>query len=232
MSLAPLLVYYGWPSCLNGGANPIADLNRYGHVILGAGLEDPKHPDHAETRQIVAATSALVYGYIDAGVTTSHYTVRRIRRSMLRWKRLGAVGVMLDDFGFGYGVSKRRRRRCVDAAHLLDLNVIANVWEPDSELAEDLNLGVGDFLLMESFYIKEGQYDPEWTDRADLFSEAAALYGCGVMSVTTQGPSRPFRQDLMDEAYLAAKGLRHVAFGWGEYLYSATNSLAPWRARP
>jgi len=230
MNPAPLLIYYGWPSCINGG-HP-EDFDRYAYVVLGAGLEEPDHPDHAITQRIIKDTSAWVYGYIDVGVTTNNYTVRRIRRSMKRWRRMGAVGVMLDDFGFGYRVTKQRQRRCIDAAHALGLSVICNIWNPLTDLDREAGLNVSDFLLCESYYIKEGLYDPPWLDRADQFHQIADHYGCGVMSVTTASPGSPFRPDLLAEAWHAAKGVGHVAFGWGEYLFSAQDSLAPWRERP
>ena len=217
---APLLVYYGWPSCINGAADPAAEFDRYTHVVLGAGLEDPGHPDHYPTLQIVHDTTARVYGYIDVGMATSHYTIRRIRRSMRRWKQTGAVGVMLDDFGFDWGVSPRRQRRSVAEAHLLDLEVIANVWEPPANLAP--NVGA-DFLLCEGFYIDCGIYDPGWAERA-------AGYEGRVMSVATAGLA-PFRQDLFNDACRAAERLGHVAFAWGERDYSA-DGRAPWRERP
>jgi len=220
-----LLIFYGWPSCVNGG-HP-EDFDRYDYVILGAGLEDPKHPDNGNTGRIICDTSATVFGYIDAGWSTSRLTLRYMRRQMRRWDQMGAHGVLLDDFGFGYKMSKRRQQRCVDAAHSFGLSVIVNVWEPVTGMA--VNLGPLDFLLCESFYIKVGQYDPAWLDRADRFRQAADLHGCGVMSVTTQGPSRPVRPDLYAEAKKAAEAQGHEAFGWGEWLFSASDSLAPWR---
>jgi len=231
---APLLVYYGWPSCINGSPSTVAataEFNRYDFVVLGAGLEDRGHPDHLRTWLIIRNGSAKVYGYVDVGMTTSGHTLRRIRRSMRRWKRMGAVGVMLDDFGSDFGVTGRRQRRCVDAAHALGLSVIVNIWNPTTGLGDRVGLNVGDYLLCESFYIKEGQYDPDWLNRADQFKAVGVWYGCGVMSVTTASPSSPFRPDLLAEAWYAARGAGHIAFGWGEWNYSAYG-VAPWRERP
>ena len=47
--LGELLIYYGFPSLINGAggvvATAAADFGQYDHVVLGAGLEDPGHGD-------------------------------------------------------------------------------------------------------------------------------------------------------------------------------------------
>jgi len=226
-----LLIYYGWPSAINGGHEE--DFDNYAHVVLGAGLEDETHPDHWPTKAIINHTIAACWGYIDAGVMSSDFTMRRIKRSMKRWKRMGVYGVMLDNFGMDWGVSKRRQDRAIDAAHALGLKVIANVWSPQTGLGSYTHLGVGDFLLAESFYIKNGDYDPDWKARAEWYRHFSRTYGMGVMSVTTDGKYSVYaKTGAMAGAFEAATLYGHAAFGWGEYNYSAHDCQAPYRERP
>ena len=52
-----LLVYYGWPSGINGTftvAGAAAEFAAYDLVVLGDGLEKATHPDHANTVAIMA----------------------------------------------------------------------------------------------------------------------------------------------------------------------------------
>jgi hypothetical protein len=172
--------------------------------VLGAGLENPEHPDHWLTQRIVQATTARVFGYIDLGVVTSGLPLRQIRRSMRRWKKMGAVGVLLDDYGYDWGVTRRRQNRAVRSAH----------W-----------LGLGDFLLMESWPFCDGQEDPAWGERAARFDALCGILR--IMSVSTG----PFDPDLMRIACGRAEQWGHKAFGWGEPDYGADGN-APWRPRP
>jgi len=65
-------------------------------------------------------------------------------------------------------VTGRRQRRCVDA-HTPGAVGYRQHLEPNDRVGRRVGLNVGDYLLCESFYIKEGQYDPDWLNRADQF---------------------------------------------------------------
>ena len=214
-----LLVYYGWPSCLNGGGHPVADLDRYRYVVLGAGLEDPTHPDHEPTRRIIGKTVAKVFGYIDLGVSSSNLPLRQVRRSARRWRRMGAVGVLLDDFGYDYGVTRRRQNRAVRSAHRLGLPVIANCWDPEDAMLGPL--GPNDFLLMESWPYVDGWEDPKWEKRAVRFDHWRGQ--ARIMS----GATGSFDTVLAEPARTRAVRWGHHAFGWSDLGYGA-DGHAPW----
>ena len=216
-----LLVYYGWPSCLNGGSDPVADLDRYGYVVLGAGLEDPTHPDHEPTRRIIGKTVAKVFGYVDIGVSTSNLSPRQVRQSMRRWKRMGAVGVLLDDFGYDFGVTRRRQNLAVRSAHRLGLSVIVNCWDPEDAMLGAHLLGPDDFLLMESWPYVDGFEDPKWEKRAARFDHWRGP--ARIMSVATGS----FDKVLAETARTRAERCGHHAFGWSDLNYGA-DGHAPW----
>lgn len=159
-----LLVYYGWPSAISQDMRETAvTLAHWDDIILGAGLENPGHPDHRNTRRLIrilhTTTSCHVYGYTDLGVTTSNPTLRQVRRSLARWARAGAAGVLLDDFGNDYQVSPRRRRQATQAAHRHGLQAIANAWNPN-----DVDTRV-DYALLESW--QPGPRDQQFTRQAE-----------------------------------------------------------------
>jgi len=216
-----LLVYYGWPSCLNGGLDPVADLDRYGYMVLGAGLEDPTHPDHEPTRRIIGKTVAKVFGYVDIGVTTSNLAPRQVRQSMRRWKRMGCAGVLLDDFGYDFGVTRQRQNRAVRSAHQLGLSVIANCWDVEDAMLGPHLLGLGDFLLMESWPYVDGFEDSKWRERAARFDRLRGVVR--IMSVATGSPNRM----LAETARARAERWGHHAFGWSDLGYGA-DGHAPW----
>jgi len=226
----PLLIYYGWPSAINNGHDE--DFNQYAYVVLGATLENEDHPDHWPTSAIIEHRDAYFYGYIDLGVNyASNLSMRQIKRSMRRWKRMGVRGVLLDDFGFDWGVGPKRQNNAIDAAHKLGLSVIANVWNPHLGLARDTHLRVNDYLLAESFYINSGTFDEKWRQRAEWFRIFSRIYGMGVMSVATAGKDGHYPRLDFEAALSCAEEYGHVACGWGEWNYSAQDCLAPWRER-
>src|SRR4051794_38029690 len=83
-SPASLLIYYSYPSVINGATTTTqaaTEFGRYDQVVLGGGLEQTTHPDHANTVAIIhdandANTTFL--GYVDLGVYTSHFTTAQI----------------------------------------------------------------------------------------------------------------------------------------------------------
>lgn len=93
---AKLCIYYGFPSLVRhtGQDAPssvqeaVNCLLSYDVVILGAGLEETTHPDHANTVQIVQALTqagVVVFGYTD---TQSTMSLAAIDSSLDNWKNV------------------------------------------------------------------------------------------------------------------------------------------------
>lgn len=215
-----LLVYYGWPSLINGAdtARAAADhFDRYDHVILGAGLEHPKHPNHDATRQILDLLSRpLVFGYVDLGVTTNDLDPAEISQRVHLWRQVGAGGIFYDDAGQDFGVSPERQAQAIGLAHNQDMLVCVNCWNP-----EDVNPWAA-YVLAESWAVQDGR-KVGWRRRGRQLARLDAY----VLSVATG----LFDRRLMRRAYRAAQRCGHEAFGWGEPGYS-TDTVAPWRPRP
>jgi len=220
-----LLIYYGWPSVINGATDEeqtVREFSTYDYLVLGAGLEDPTHPEHGKTDLIIhLLPTTRVFGYIDLGVTTTSLSLRQIRRSMRRWRHMGVFGILLDDFGYGFGVTRQRQNRAVRSAHQLGLSVIANCWDVEDAMLGPHLLGLGDFLLMESWPYVDGFEDSKWRERAARFDRLRGVVR--IMSVATGSPNRM----LAETARARAERWGHHAFGWSDLGYGA-DGHAPW----
>lgn len=167
-----LLVFYAWPSTINGsGGNinsAISHFERYDLIILGRGLEKPTHPDHAKTKQIIegvkSGNSAIqIFGYINLGTLTAStsLTDEELTQTIDEWKALGATGIFGDEFGFDFGVSRQRQNLFVDHAHSNGLNVMANSWliedalDPEMGVETRLSSEEGDYIMLESFFMSD-----------------------------------------------------------------------------
>ncbi len=250
-----LLVFYGYPSSINttwsvpGAAQ---EFGRYDFVVWGDGLDDPSHPDHANAVAILAhaATSATrIFGYVDLGVSTQNLSVSQIQSRLGRWDAMGVNGVLLDDFGYDFGVSRARQNAAVDHAHTLGLAVIANAFRPTDAFGGadpvhnpsglGTSLGSGDYYLYESHGVRLGEFEDAaaWSDRSAAIEGFRQAIGFRVLSITTTATDGPQAYDASRFFYAwhAALLSGHEATGWGEYgfsAYGASNGLAPYRARP
>jgi hypothetical protein len=246
-----LLVYYGWPSHINGATGPsaaAAEFGRYDYVVLGAGAEDPGYPDHANTAAMLAdpaVQGTFVFGYVNLGVTNGSLSLDEVRARISGWQAIGADAVLLDAFGYDFGVTRERQNAAVEYAHSLGMPVLANAWFPADVFGSAADpghnpqglpglLGAGDYYLSESYRILDGQYAPEgpWRAKAAELAAYQARLGFSILSVTTNTPADLYSEELFFAAWNAAAADGHLAIGWGEYLFSADDNLAPYRARP
>ena len=84
-----LAIYYGWPSSVNATytvPGAIAVFDDYDLVVFGAGLEDPTHGDHQNTKDIIDGTTANVFGYVDATLSQS-----TIQSKVDQWAMMGGT---------------------------------------------------------------------------------------------------------------------------------------------
>ena len=251
-----LLVYYGYPSAINGAWSVAAaaqEFGRYAYVLWGDGLDDPLHPDHANAVAIAnheAAAQTRFYGYVDIGVSTRNLPLSEIQAQISRWRSMGVDGVHLDNFGYDFGTSRARQNAAVDYCHALGLAVVANAFWPDDAFGSVADpvynpggaaprLGVSDLYLYESHGVRLGQFEDvaTWQQRADAVEGYRARMGFRVLSCTSSGTDDPaaYDEQAFYYAWHAALLYGHEATGWGEYAYSASgasNGRAPFRARP
>lgn len=247
-----LLVYYSYPSLINGANGDLndaaAEFAVYDFVVLGDTLQDPAHPDHANTVSIInnaATDNTRFFGYIDLGVSTQNLSQVAIELRVDQWLAAGADGIFFDDFGYDFGVSRARQNAAVDYAHSLNLPVIANGFFVNDVFSSAVDatfnpsgtathLTADDFYLFESYQIQEGNVvsGSTWRAKADALAAFTDSLGTQVLTVTTNDSTNTFSQSEFDYAWYSALLDGYVAVGWGEFEFSSTTASAPFRVRP
>jgi len=253
-----LLIYYGWPSAINGAfsvSRAAMEFGKYDYVVIGDGLEngpgDPNpHPDHFNTLGIIhhpRTTNTHFFGYIDLGVITQNLSFGEIFRRIDDWKEMGVDGILLDDFGYDFGVTRERQNIAVDYAHQQGLSIIANGFRPEDVFSPAVHpnnpsgdstaINADDFYLYESQQVTLGRFQSQaaWQSKARKIQRFQDDIGFGVFSITTNNPRNAFDEQKFFYSWFSAALYGHQATGWGEYVFSASgpgNAQAPFRDRP
>lgn len=248
-----LMVFYGWPGrgmgpcngCFPEGSNAAfraAEFGIYDDLILGAGLELETHPEHELVTAMLAEPAMAqtrVWGYIDAGVTTSNFLVVEIATRALWWQAMGVEGIFLDDFGYDFGTSRARQNQIVTLLHGYGLRVIANAFDPDDAYSSDYDavynpsaaptaLNASDFYFYESHGVRLDQLEEQaqWWEKSQKIEAHRNALGFGVLSVTTKAYDSAYVFDA--EQFAAAWHLaviaRHTSTGYSEFSYSASGN--------
>jgi hypothetical protein len=231
-----LAIYYGYPSYVNSVysvSGAVAVFNAYDMVVFGAGLEVSSHPDYANTKSIINASSAKFYGYVDANSPS----VQTAKTSIDRWLAMKCVGIFFNLFGFDYGINRSRQNTLVDYTHAAGLRVFANAWNPDDVFATvggvTSHMNANDWYLAQSHFVYNGTWQslPDWSAKSDKMATYASTFGSGMACITTTTLAVGFNQTMWNAAYYACAIYGFNASGWGEPSYSATTSSLPWRLR-
>lgn len=246
-----LLIFYAWPSTINSCFGNVdcasGEFGMYDFVVFGDTLQDPSHPDYSNFVGILAhpdLEETAKFGYVDLGVTTQNLTMEQIASRMDAWKTLDIDGVLLDDFGYDWEVSRQRQNDAVEYAHSIGLSVIANAFRPEDAFGNDhdatynpdeleTSLGEEDFYLYESYQITLDSYvsDDVWRSKAELIKQFQKQHRFQVLSITTTATGA-YGQDQFHYTWFSALIDGHDATGWGELYFSAGDSIAPYRTRP
>ena len=220
----------------------------YDHVVLGDGLEKVTHPDHANTLDILAhalMAGTTVFGYIDLGVSTRNLPIAEVKLRIDEWKTTGADGIFLDDYGYDFGTGRARQNEAVDYAHSVGMSVIANAFLPEDAFGSQIHtthnpsgtatsLNSSDFYLYESHQITVGAFETEanWQTKANSLKTFQDLIGFKIFSITTDDSADVYDGGKFFYSWYSALLYGHEATGWGEYLFSADDAIAPFRGRP
>jgi hypothetical protein len=246
-----MLIYYGFPSCINGSRD-LAEASRhfggYRLVVLGDRLEQVEHSDHRNASQIIAACPEVnFFGYIDLGVSAratkvQNLTQQQIQERVRAWASMGAKGILLDDFGYDFQVTRERQNLAIDLCHQAGLTVMANSWEPRDALSSEPHaqnrrglesrLSRTDYYLVESYQFKQGAQVPwqRWREKSAALDSLRWQTPCRIASVTTAESVSDFSLERYQYAQLSAALEGHSAFGWGEPNFCASDNLAPSRS--
>lgn len=248
-----MLIYYGYPALINGSQNQdeaVQHFSRYSQVVLGDGLQDPRHPNHEAVREIVGRLGQVRFlGYIDLGVYSPHHRVQNLGLEEIAarargWRELGMVGVLLDDYGYDFANTRQRQVEAVAVVHDLGLSVMANSWDPrhalDGQPTEGnpkglpSPLGDGDSYLYESYLVQQGGWVSfkQWRAKANTLAKLLKGSKVQIFSCTTTQVCHDHQQSYWEFASQCAWLEGHRGFAWGEPHFSASDNQAPWRPRP
>jgi len=246
-----LAIYYSYPSLVSGSMGSISAavdvFKRYNMVVLGSGLEQPSHPDNANTALIIQdplSAGTRFYGYID-----STLAIDDIQTKIDLWKNIGARGIFLDQFGYDYGLTRQKQREMVWSVHAAGLRAFVNAWNPDDVFSAAVGpsnptglatrLGANDDYLAESFAVVYGSYDDadsnsdgvkDFQDKAVKMVGYRTTFGTKMAAIATLG-SATFSQALADYSYYSAAAYGLDVWGFGEEFYSAVSADLPFRTR-
>lgn len=248
-----LLIYYSWPSLINGANGSVpaaaAEFGQYDDIVLGDLIEKTSHPDHANTVAILqhpALAATRVFGYVDLGVAPGqNLPPSEIETRILEWQATGADGILFDEYGYDYAVTRARQNDAVNFAHGLGMVVIANAWIPGDALSAAIHptgnptglpsvLGPNDIYLYESYQIQEGAYVPGvfWQSKSAELEAYRNSIGIDIFAVTTSLATDIFDPSKWDYTWYSALLQGYNSVGWGEYLFAALTAVAPFRTRP
>jgi hypothetical protein len=183
-----LLILYSPPNIINTKYDDnyaAGILCRYDDVVLGSGLEDSGNAYHASTQTIIQKVSdisptTVIWGYIDAGVTTGNLSLATIQSKVDAWLAMGAGGIFLDTFGYDYHTSRARQNSILNYVHSKGVGAIVNVWNPDDALSSAVDAtynpsgtatvaGASDVLLLESWVCNSDSYpSPYYATISDI----------------------------------------------------------------
>lgn len=231
-----LCVYYGYPSLINNAKGDLkiatAEFAKFDLIVLGDGLQKTNHPDHANTKTIVANLSTqkrLTFGYVDLGVSTNNYPETTLRQQIDDWKKVGISGIMFDDAGFDYGVTRERQNVVIQHCRQQNLQIMMNAWDPSDVLGGNSLMGENDYYLAESFLVGHDKYFAldAWKKKAAACHNYMKTKGVKIVCLATGGENISLAFNTTDKFSLAWMGTAMYNFSYFQmtnFQYSANNN--------
>ncbi|KAF0248779.1 MAG: hypothetical protein FD167_1814, partial [bacterium] len=183
-----------------------------------------------------------VYGYIDLG-NTQNLPITEIENRARLWAEMGVAGIFLDEAGYDYGVTRTRQTVAITTIHNLGLQAFLNAYNLEDLFetkivplnnvgggnpnGENPVLGVNDLVLLESFQIRNGEYDDTYPNRLSQAISYREKFNIKLLGVTTILLNQSFNQAQLDYAWWSATLWGINGFGWGEPNYASSNNLLP-----
>lgn len=259
-----VLFYYGYPNSFNSLVNQwnneavAQDMAKYSLIILGDGVEDPSHPDYANTQVIIPRIKALnsyaeIFGYVAADQTLGDFQTK-----VGQWDTLQVHGIFIDEAGYDFGRTRADFNNRVDYVHSRTYCtlVFANSWDtrhilgtendpsfPNSTYNSSLlasNLTSNDWILLESFpintlsYSGNGGYEDTigWKVRGQRMQTLRSQYGVNFAGVGVINNDNANGQTLFDFGYMSAAMWCLEAYGTSDLYYGASSAQVKHWVRP
>lgn len=239
-----LAIYFGVPSKVNGSTTiqqAVDIFKQYDLVVFGPGLEEPSHPDHSKTEQIINdpdMANTQVFGFID-----STQDVPPLKTCINKLDNMGMYGVYLDSFGFGPTVDREKQNHLIDYTHDKSMVAMCSTQNIDQVFDDSIDpiynpLGVAstisniDWYLYQGYQIVNGSYQntTDWLNISQKISDYQAVFGTCVATITTYDNS-VYDQNKADYSYYSTILWNFDSWGWGEQNFSYSSNLLPFRGR-
>ncbi|CAF3208518.1 unnamed protein product [Rotaria sp. Silwood2] len=107
----------------------INTFSQFDVIVFGDGIASSSHGDHANTQIIIQSLNnlgKLSFGYIDLGVTTKNLSILQMQTTVDDWQAMEIKGILWDDAGYDYGVTRSRQNTMISYCHSLNLGVMMN----------------------------------------------------------------------------------------------------------
>ncbi|MFY9226836.1 MAG: hypothetical protein WAQ98_29440 [Blastocatellia bacterium] len=221
-------------------------------VVLGRKPQGAGLAEHENTRQIISRLSQAekqtrVYGYVDLG-NSQNLSLAEIENRVRLWADMGVAGIFLDEAGYDYGVNRSRQNSVIKIIRKFGLSAFLNAFNledlfeakrvPLNKLGggnptgEACILGANDLVLLESFQIRNGEFDDNFPPKIAESIKYREVFEAKILGVTTVLPNQAFDQAKHDYAWWSAALWQIDGFGWGEPNYSSSDNMLPLRQLP
>ncbi|MEX2653437.1 MAG: hypothetical protein WD532_00225, partial [Acidimicrobiia bacterium] len=180
-----------------------AAYGKFNHIVLAAGLQDPRHPSHAKTVLLIERLrtdhpETEIWGYVSLlRHAADWYGVEGVSSRAQQWQSIGATGIFLDEFdlceagwrtcpvdadGREVAVTRERQREAVASVHSLGMPVFVNahsihgVFGPVRGLATAL--GSGGAERLPDMYLLENPtaHADRWWTGLDMLASVARFH--------------------------------------------------------
>ena len=229
-------------------------------VILGDGVQDPSHPDFANTQIIIPRVktlncSAKVYGYVTSDQAFGDYTGK-----VEQWGALAVDGIFMDECGYDFGRTRAEFNQRVDYVHDRTATDIcfANAWNTDhilgtandvsypnstyNDTSAESNLTDNDWILLESFPINTSAYtastpdgyEPkaDWIYRGNKMATLRYNYGVNFASVGVINNDNADNTALFEFSFISAMMYSLEGHGTSDTFYGASSATVNYYPRP
>jgi len=259
-----VLFYYGYPnsfnSLINGWYNEkvAQDMAGYDIVVLGDGVENPTHPDYANTQIILPRVKEINPQVILFGYVACAQTLNDFQTKVDQWDTLQAKGIFIDEAGYDFGTNRVDFNTRIDYVHgKTSANVcFVNAWNPDHiiGLVNDVSypnstwnpdsvnssLLISDWILAESFPVNTTAYSgnngyeslSDWLARAQKIIGVRGSFGVNIAALNTINDDNENGQALFNFAYVSSLMWAFEAFGTSNTNYGASTAQVKYWTRP
>jgi hypothetical protein len=262
-----LLIYYGYLNSFNSAVHAwnnekvAQEMAQYNLLVFGDGIQDPSHPDYANTQIIIPRIKQLnpyakIFGYV-----TVNQVLADFQNKVDQWEVLQVDGIFMDEAGYDHGTPTTNGRDAfntkVDYVHARTYAKLCfvNAWNMDHIIgtADDpsypnstwnpslnaSNLTENDWYLLESFAVNTTAYSgnngyaskTEWASRGEKAKNHRATYGINLAAVGIIDDGNPDGNDLFQFNFVSALEYSLEAAGTSNTSYGSGGAVQ-WWARP